>query len=57
MNSHELALRIIAARVWKNGALQELAAKAVSGVVITRDDTDLSPGEKNDRKWAEIVKG
>jgi hypothetical protein len=54
---YELALRIIAARAWKNGALEELAAKAASGAVITRDDTDLSRGDKNDRKWADIVKG
>ena len=38
----ETALRIIAARAWRNGALFELADKALRGETITIDDTDLT---------------
>lgn len=50
MTYHEIVLKIIASRAWRNGSLLELAEKALQGDLITRDDTDLT-----EEKWDKLI--
>jgi hypothetical protein len=49
MDTATLVLRIIAARGWRNGALQDLVAKALRGEPIERGDVDMT-----DKQWEAV---
>lgn len=43
----QVALRVIAMRRWRNGYLDQLIAKALSGEPLTREDTACT-----EKEWA-----
>jgi hypothetical protein len=49
MDTATLVLRIISARGWRNGALQDLVAKALRGEPIERGDVDMT-----DKQWEAV---
>ncbi len=53
LTNQEIALRVIAARKWRNGHLMELAIRALSGEVLDRElDSDCTV-----EQWNKLLQG